>query len=129
MPSNFSLAYGLRIKQQESAMFSQLKEGSRRAFMHIWCPEDYLLLNNNKFKGEFACTSSIQLFVRYKCLHMHVHMRSANAYRVLPIDIFNFTTLQQRYINQLGYGQGKFSISFGSLHLYKQDMPLVMKLK
>lgn len=123
LPANFSLAYGHRIKQQEANMLAQLAEGNRRAIMHIWCPTDYELIKpGSVFRGEFACTSSLQLFVRDGGLNMHVHMRSSNAYSILPIDIFNFTELQKHYADTLGLYYASFSISFGSLHLFKKDL-------
>ena len=123
LPANFSLAYGHRIKQQEADMLSQLTEGNRRAIIHIWSPDDYLLIKpGNEFKGEFACTSALQFFVRDRMLNMHVHMRSSNAYNILPIDIYNFTELQKYYANKLNLVYGQFSISFGSLHLFKRDL-------
>lgn len=128
LPSNFSIAYGARIKAQESAMLAQLTEGNRRAIMHIWCPDDYKLLEHEGFKGEFACTSSVQLFVRNNLLHCHVHMRSSNVWGILPIDVYNFTELQKHYARQVGLGFGKFTISFGSLHLYKRDLQKAAEL-
>lgn len=128
LPANFSLAYGARIKMQEANMLKQLKADSRRAIMHIWHPDDYLLLDDAEFKGEFACTSSLQFFNRGNKLHQHVHMRSSNAYSILPIDIFNFTELQKHYADLIGLEYGNISISFGSLHIFERDLDKVIKL-
>lgn len=128
LPENFSISYGKRLAEQKLAFLEQLNVPfSRRAIMHIWCPEDYLLLKS-QYQGEFACTSSMQAFVREDRLHMHVHMRSSNAYRILPIDFYNFTEYQRHIASLLKVPIGHFSMSFGSLHLFHSDLELAKQL-
>lgn len=128
LPENFSYSYGERIALQLANFTSQLVEGGRRACMSIWQKEDYELIANPTFNGEFACAMGIQGFVRNNALHMHVHMRSSNVYTLLPLDTYVFTTLQKHIADSNGFAYGYFTMSFGSAHIMYADKAKAAKL-
>jgi thymidylate synthase len=57
---------------------------------------------------------------RYR-LHMLTTLRSNDAYKGLPHDVFCFTMLQEVVARTLGLELGKYKQFVGSLHLYDSD--------
>jgi thymidylate synthase len=89
---------------------------SRRAVIQLFNAEDIA-----RRHAEVPCTCTIQFVVRQKRLHMLTTMRSNDAYKGLPHDIFCFTMLQEIVARTLGLELGKYKQSVGSLHLYDCD--------
>ena len=67
------------------------------------------------------CTVALQFMLRNGYLDMIVFMRSNDAYRGLPHDIFAFTMLQELVARRLAVELGTYVHMVGSLHLYDQD--------
>ncbi|MDB5132846.1 MAG: thyA [Mucilaginibacter sp.] len=67
---------------------------------------------------EIPCTCTMQFLIRHKKLHMYTSMRSNDAYKGLPHDIFAFTMLQEIMARSLKVELGEYYHSVGSLHLY-----------
>ncbi|MBY3504012.1 MULTISPECIES: thymidylate synthase [Rhizobium/Agrobacterium group] len=72
-------------------------------------------------KNDVPCTCTIQFFARGRKLHALVSMRSNDAYRGLPHDVFAFTMLQEYVARSTGHDVGTYSHAVGSLHLYDRD--------
>jgi thymidylate synthase len=70
---------------------------------------------------DIPCTCTIQVFVRDHRLHMLTSMRSNDAFKGLPHDVFAFTMLQEILARSLGVELGEYKHAVGSLHLYEED--------
>jgi thymidylate synthase len=90
------------------------RHDTRQAVIQIFEKGD---MGNN----DVPCTCTIQFFARGKKLHAFVTMRSNDAYRGLPHDIFAFTMLQEFVACSTGHELGIYSHAVGSLHLYDRD--------
>ncbi|MDB5281952.1 MAG: thyA, partial [Bacteroidota bacterium] len=91
------------------------KPNSRRAVIQLFDAVDI----SQDFK-EIPCTCTLQFMIRNKKLHMHVSMRSNDAYWGLPHDVFVFTMMQEIIARTLNVDLGIYSHSVGSLHLYAE---------
>jgi thymidylate synthase len=116
-------AYGPRLfgdGKQVSTVVSLLKDrqNSRRAVIQIFDAND--LLEDGAISP--PCTCSLQFMVRNGRLHAFTSMRSNDAYRGLPHDVFAFTMLQELVANSLGVKLGTYKHYVGSLHLYESDL-------
>lgn len=116
-------AYGPRLfnsngHNQISNVIKLLKRkpSSRRATIQLFEARD--LVSDYK---DIPCTCTMQFMVRNNRLNMMVYMRSNDAYRGLPHDIFAFTMLQEIIARTLGVELGYYRHSVGSLHLYESD--------
>ena len=113
----FSTYYGPRILAQlDDAMETALKF-RRRATIHILEPRDKSLLKLSTTQ-EYPCAKDIQLLVRNGRLHMYVTMRSNNAEKVLPYDVYNFTRLQQHLCQMYGLAHGNYYHTAISMHKF-----------
>jgi thymidylate synthase len=90
------------------------RHDTRQAVIQIFDKDD---MGNN----DVPCTCTVQFFARGKKLHTFVSMRSNDAYRGLPHDIFAFTMLQEFVARCTGHELGAYSHAVGSLHLYDRD--------
>lgn len=71
---------------------------------------------------EIPCTCTIQFLIREGKLNMYVSMRSNDAYKGLPHDIFAFTMIQEIIARRLSVDLGNYHHSVGSLHLYDKEI-------
>ncbi|MBT9290398.1 thymidylate synthase [Prosthecodimorpha staleyi] len=118
-------AYGPRLLNmraginQFSSVIELLRErsGSRRAVIQIFNAED--IATHHK---EVPCTTTLQFFVRNDHLSMAVTMRSNDAYKGLPHDVFCFTMIQEMVARALGVCLGEYIHFVGSMHLYESDL-------
>ncbi|MCK7597081.1 thymidylate synthase [Microbulbifer sp. CAU 1566] len=92
------------------------KSSTRRAVIQLFDGEDL-----SEHHTDIPCTCTLQFFVRQEMLHLHVNMRSNDAFRGLPHDIFAFTFLQEIVARTLKVKVGTYKHSVGSLHLYDED--------
>lgn len=115
--------YGPRLFRQrgndqvENAI-RQLRESptSRRAVIQIFDAED-----NAKRHKEVPCTTTLQLLLRERKLHLIATMRSNDAWLGLPHDVFCFTMLQEAVARILGVDLGTYRHFAASMHLYEDD--------
>ncbi len=112
-------AYGPRlfgVDNQVVEIINLLKEKpeTRQAVIQIFDKKDL-------GKKDVPCTCSIQFLSRANRLHAFVYMRSNDAYRGLPHDIFAFTMLQEYVAAETGHKLGHYNHAVGSLHLYDED--------
>lgn len=115
-------AYGPRLfgtaQRQVQAIIdlinSEDRHDTRQAVIQIFDKSD---MGNN----DVPCTCTIQFLARGKKLHAFVSMRSNDAYRGLPHDVFAFTMLQEFIARSTGHEPGIYNHAVGSLHLYEKD--------
>ncbi len=89
---------------------------SRRAVIQIFDADDI-----SCHRPEVPCTTTLQFMVRDDRLHLLTTMRSNDAYKGLPHDVFCFTMLQEIVANSLGYELGTYKHFVGSMHIYAID--------
>lgn len=101
---------------------------SRQATITIWQPSP-------EPSKDIPCTVAINFMLRDNLLHLHVFMRSSDAWLGVPYDVFNFTMmacdvasrLNQRRVD-LGVGTpavvkpGVLFLTAASSHLYGRDV-------
>lgn len=91
----------------------------------------FTILDNEEISGEdkvgVPCTVSLQTVVRENRLHMHAMMRSNDAYRGLPYDVFFFTVVQELLAVGLGVELGSYAHTAVSAHIYEADIAMVEK--
>lgn len=115
-------AYGPRIfggpDSQIERIIDRLKknQSSRKAVIQIFEAADI-----QKIYNDVPCTCSMQFFVRSNRLDMMTYMRSNDAFKGLPHDIFAFTMIQEVLARSLGVELGTYKHAVGSLHLYDDD--------
>lgn len=116
-------AYGPRIfsrygfdQLQAAHDLLQQKPGSRRAVVQIYSAKDLLLEGE-----EIPCTTTLQFLLRDGLLHLAANLRSNDAYRGLPHDVFCFTMLQEMMARRIGAELGEYVQMVGSFHLYDKD--------
>lgn len=95
-------------------------KNTRKAVVQLFDSSD--LLDKH---ADIPCTCSLQFFIRDEKLYMVSHMRSNDAYRGLPHDVFSFTMLQEYLAVRLGVGLGDYFHSVSSMHIYKDDIKMV----
>lgn len=125
---NFHGGYGMRTRGQLPRVIEILVEdpSSRRAQIVLWDPAYDLLVEDAR---DYPCTTSIQFLIRMNRLEAHVHMRSNDAWRGLPYDIFVFAQLQAAVAAMLRLEAGPLHHHVTSLHLYESDFPAMKDLK
>ncbi|MDX7951261.1 thymidylate synthase [Lichenihabitans sp. Uapishka_5] len=128
-------AYGPRIFSMRSGI-DQLdhvtklldwKPTSKRAVIQLFNAED-IALDYAAARGEgfvyreVPCTVSLQFHLREGLLHLSVNMRSNDAYKGLPHDVFCFTMIQEMMARRLGAEPGEYLHYAGSMHIYEPDL-------
>lgn len=121
--------YGMRLFQPRPGLNQiqgvvdrlNVDPGSRQAAAVVWQPEDAV-----RKSKDIPCTFGLFFHVRKNHLDMCVNMRSNNAFRILPFNLFEFSMLQELVAAQL-QSQGKH-IELGtyhhwaaSMHVYKNE--------
>jgi len=89
------------------------KRTSRQAVIQLFDAAD--IATERK---DVPCTCTLQFAIRKAGLDLLVSMRSNDAYRGLPHDIFAFTMIQELMARELDLGIGRYKHAAGSLHLY-----------
>ncbi|WP_199756431.1 MULTISPECIES: thymidylate synthase [Corallococcus] len=92
------------------------RRDSRRAVIQLFSAED--LAGDYK---DIPCTCTLQFMLRRNRLHMLTSMRSNDAFRGLPHDVFAFTMMQEIFARTLKVELGTYKHVVGSLHLYDKD--------
>ena len=91
------------------------KRDSRQAVLQLFDRTDTL-----ESHLDIPCTCTLQFLVRGGRLHMLTSMRSNDAWKGLPHDVFTFTMLQELVARSLGIELGEYKHAVGSLHLYDE---------
>jgi thymidylate synthase len=104
---------------QLSSISELLKQrpSTRRAVVQLFNAED--IASPHK---EVPCTTTMQFFIRNERLHMATTMRSNDAYKGLPHDIFCFTMIQEMLASELRTDLGEYYHFAGSMHVYAEDL-------
>lgn len=102
--------YAMRCLEQD--------EYSRKAVMPIYFPEDGQDSKDN------PCTMSLQLFIRFDKLHLHVLMRSQDVWLGFPYDVPFFALVQEIALIHLRKKYptlelGTYTHDVTSLHVYE----------
>ncbi|OMR89994.1 thymidylate synthase [Burkholderia pseudomallei] len=115
--------YNLNGINQLDNIIAMLKDGpdSRRAVVQLFKAED-LARDLASPVRDLPCTCTLQFTVRKERLHMLTMMRSNDAFKGLPHDVFAFTMLQEIMARRLGYEVGSYRHAVGSFHLYEDDV-------
>lgn len=90
---------------------------SRRAVIQLFNAED--IASGHK---EVPCTTTMQFFLREGRLHMAATLRSNDAYKGLPHDVFCLTMLQEMMACRLQVELGEYFQFVGSMHVYTNDL-------
>jgi len=91
----------------------KIKRDSRQAVIQLFDAGDIVEEHN-----DVPCTCTLQFLLRNEKLHMFTCMRSNDAYRGMPHDIFSFTMLQEIIARSLSVELGTYKHAVGSLHIY-----------
>ncbi|KHK95849.1 hypothetical protein LK09_17625 [Microbacterium mangrovi] len=113
-------AYGPRLFGADDRLAEVIKrlrdkQDSRQAVIQVFAQSD---LSNQR---DIPCTTTLQFLLRDGLLHLAATMRSNDAYRGLPHDIFAFTMIQEMVARNVGVEVGTYLHFVGSLHLYDSD--------
>lgn len=115
-------AYGPRIHAQLGYVVNKLAEdpSSRQAVINIW-------RENPPYTKDVPCTISLVFMIRQGLLHLHVYMRSSDAWLGVPYDWFNYAMVATQVALRLRAcgTQVKLGLCFwtaASGHLYAPDM-------
>ncbi|MFC5862510.1 thymidylate synthase [Acidicapsa dinghuensis] len=116
--STVRAAYGPRFEEKIDWVIDALraKPNSRRIVIPIYEPIDC-----NLDHAEVPCTCTLQFLLHDDRLELLAHMRSNDAFKGLPGDIFSFTMIQELVGRALGVEIGRYKHFVGSLHLYDED--------
>lgn len=98
------------------------KRDSRRAVVQLFDRQDIVQEHN-----DVPCTCTLQFMLRDDKLHMFTNMRSNDAYKGMPHDVFCFTLLQEIVARTLSVDVGTYKHAVGSLHLYVEDLEVVQR--
>ncbi|MDH1009614.1 thymidylate synthase [Pseudomonas nicosulfuronedens] len=117
-------AYGPRLfgSGRNSQVFNIIKRlkrksTSRKAVIQLFSADDII-----EEHEDVPCTCTLQFLLRDKKLSLYTSMRSNDAYKGLPHDVFAFTMLQEIIARELDVELGEYSHYVGSLHIYKSDI-------
>jgi thymidylate synthase len=126
-------AYGYRLRKNFG--FDQLKKAflalrnnpdSRQVVMQVWDPKrDFPTDLGEPIAADIPCNLLSMLKVREGMLEWTQVMRSNDAWRGLPYNLVQFTTLHELMAGWLGLLPGSFSVFSDSLHVYENDLPLM----
>jgi thymidylate synthase len=89
------------------------KPTSKRAVIQLYDAADIAVHHK-----EIPCTTALQFVARDGCLHMSTTMRSNDAYKGLPHDVFCFTMLQEMMATRLDLELGDYIHYATSMHVY-----------
>lgn len=93
------------------------KKTSRQAVIQLFSSDDILERHEDT-----PCTCTLQFLVRDSKLMLYTSMRSNDAYKGLPHDVFSFTMLQELIARELNLGLGEYGHYVSSLHIYTSDI-------
>lgn len=91
---------------------------TRQAVINLWRNE-----NDNAVSGrsDYPCTVAIGFRMYRGRLDMHVTMRSNDAWKGLPYDVFQFNQAHWTVANMLSVSMGSYYHNAWSMHVYDED--------
>jgi len=92
---------------------------TRQAVINLWSNE---LDNAVSGKKDYPCTVAIGFRIFRGQLDMHVTMRSNDAWKGLPYDVFQFNQAHLTVATMLSVPLGRYYHNAWSLHLYDADL-------
>lgn len=116
--------YGMRLFQprpglnQIQGVVDRLKKDqkSRQAAAVVWQPEDAVRQSN-----DIPCTFGMFFHIRKDQLDMCVNMRSNNAFRILPFNLFEFSMVHELVAASVGIPLGNYHHWAASMHVYHNE--------
>lgn len=96
---------------------------TRRATVTIYQPEDA-----GRVSRDIPCTIGIVFNIRAGGLHATTIMRSNNAVRVLPYDLFLFSLLSEVVASAVGVALASYHHFAVSMHIYESDLALAKEI-
>lgn len=122
-------AYGPKLfgaDGQIPAVIEALQErhSTRKAVVQLFSSSDIKASHK-----DIPCTCTLQFLVREGKLSLYTSMRSNDAFKGLPHDIFAFTMLQELAARKLGIPMGEYGHYVTSLHLYVDDLERVERFQ
>lgn len=122
-------AYGARIARngQLKNIYDILSRDpdSRQAVMVMYWPEDQTRVARDQDLDDVPCTLSLQFLIRHGALNLVATMRSNDAWRGLPYDMWCFTRIQVMLAAALNVKVGVYVHNVGSMHIYENEMAKV----
>jgi thymidylate synthase len=98
----------------------QERDSTRKAVVQLFSSSDI-----KAHHKDIPCTCTLQFLVREGKLSLYTSMRSNDAFKGLPHDIFAFTMLQELTARKLGIPMGEYGHYVTSLHIYMSDLDKV----
>ena len=118
-------AYGARIAAENQiervVQVLKMNPDSRQAIMTMFWPSDLARVALNNDFDDVPCTLSLQFLIRKGHLSLIANMRSNDAWRGLPYDVWCFTRIQTIIAAMLGVPVGLYVHQAGSMHIYEND--------
>lgn len=114
-PRLFGTGHGRQVETVIDLLKRRLN--SRRATIQLFDAEDI-----QRLEGDVPCTCVLQFLARREGLDLIAYMRSNDAVKGLPHDIFCFTMLQELIARSIGCKLGRYVHIAGSLHIYEDGL-------
>jgi thymidylate synthase len=99
---------------------------TRQAVITIW---ENNLDNGIAGAKDYPCTVALMFHVHNGRLDMHTTMRSNDAWKGLPYDVFQFTQAQHTVANMLCIPMGRYFHNVMSMHLYDEDSKRISSVR
>ncbi|MEM6735722.1 MAG: thymidylate synthase [Bacteroidota bacterium] len=118
-PRIFKLKRSDKIINQLKNVINSLKKNptTKKAVIQLFDAMDI-----HESHKEIPCTCIMQFLIREGKLNMFVYMRSNDAYKGLPHDIFAFTMIQELVSKMTNTSLGAYYHYASSMHLYEEDL-------
>lgn len=100
------------------------RNSTRKAVVQLFSSSDIKAHHN-----DIPCTCTLQFLVREGKLSLYTSMRSNDAFKGLPHDIFAFTMIQELVARKLDIPMGEYGHYVTSLHLYIADVESVQRFQ
>lgn len=115
-------AYGPRLFGNDGQIYTviralQERDSTRKAVVQLFSSSDIKVHHK-----DIPCTCTLQFLVREGRLNLYTSMRSNDAFKGLPHDIFAFTMLQELIARKLGIPMGEYGHYVTSMHIYMDDL-------
>src|SRR4051812_41418328 len=106
---------GWRNQFENVVALLRRKENSRQAVIQLFDGSDLAAAYK-----DIPCTCTLQFMIRDKRLNLTASMRSNDAFKGLPHDVFSFTMIQEIMTRTLGVELGDYTHFASSLHVYDE---------